>query len=86
MVLQERGKVTTQVDANTGTASDVERSGRHERALAARIPKAVTCGCGRPALFDLAKREFFCIGCGEAKLCLCVKSPLTSMARPVRVT
>lgn len=55
------------------------------RVQAARIPTPRACGCGQPVAFDLDKHEFFCIGCGASKLCVCVRSLFSSTIRPVQV-
>ncbi len=52
---------------------------------ATRAPTPRACGCGLPVAFDVEKHEFFCIGCGNAKDCVCRRSALTSSVRPVNV-
>lgn len=52
---------------------------------ARRIPNPASCGCGSPVSFDVERHEFFCIGCGAAKECTCLRSPWTSTVRPVNV-
>ncbi len=52
---------------------------------ASRTPTPRACGCGRPVAFDLGKQEFFCIGCGAARKCLCLRSRVSGSVRPVNV-
>ncbi len=59
------------------------RTPRHVHADRAPTPEA--CGCGLPVAFDVARHEFFCIGCGNARECVCRKSLLSSTVRPVNV-
>ncbi len=54
-------------------------------ARASRAPTPHACGCGRPVAYDVAKREFFCIGCGAAEQCLCLRSRVSGLVRPVNV-
>lgn len=52
---------------------------------AARAPNPQACGCGRPVAFDLEKHAFFCIGCGATRLCVCLRSAVSGIVRPVNV-
>ncbi len=61
--------------------------GRHMprtvHASRARTPRA--CGCGRAVAYDLEKQEFFCVGCGASRKCLCLRSRVSGLVRPVNV-
>lgn len=57
----------------------------HRRVRASRAPTPQACGCGLPVAFDPEKHEFFCIGCGAAKLCTCRTRFPGSAGRPVNV-
>lgn len=59
------------------------RRRQEQHAHRAETPHA--CGCGLPVAFDPERHEFFCIGCGEAGECVCRKSLLSSVVRPVNV-
>lgn len=76
----EERKVTTMT-----TVPPSSPESRHVRAHAARVATPRACGCGQPVAYDLNKHEFFCIGCGASKLCLCIRSPFSSGVRPVQV-
>ncbi len=52
---------------------------------AAKIPRPAACGCGSAVAFDADKKEFFCVRCGAARLCTCLRSVWTSTVRPVNV-
>ncbi len=77
--------MTNTEDPPVSAPEDLERPLRYPRIHAARVPMPEACGCGRAVSFDLDKHEFFCIGCGCAKMCVCRHSTLTSMVRPVQV-
>ncbi len=65
---------------------DAETTAVHHRSVhAARAPTPRACGCGRPVAFDLEKQAFFCIGCGATKQCLCLRSRVSGIVRPVNV-
>ncbi len=68
------------------SAHDTATEAVHRRALHAdRIPTPTACGCGLPVAFDVERKEFFCIGCGAGKECICRRSAWTSTVRPVNV-
>ncbi|HLE54282.1 MAG TPA: hypothetical protein VI999_03460 [Thermoplasmata archaeon] len=77
--------MTTPNDASAGLRPAAGARVRYPPIRALRVAKPRACGCGRPVSFDVDKHEFFCIRCGAAKLCVCRRSPLTSIVRPVQV-
>ncbi len=77
--------MTDTTDAAAGSRAVARQSHSSPRIEAARVPTPSACGCGLPIAFDLDKHEFFCIGCGASKLCLCRRSPFSSGTRPVHV-
>ena len=77
--------MTSTKDASIHSGSTESRPSRNWRVHAARVPTLRTCGCGLPAAFDVDKHEFFCIGCGGSKECLCRRSRFATSSRPVRV-
>ncbi len=52
---------------------------------ASRAPTPRACGCGRAVAYDLEKQEFFCVGCGGSRKCLCLRSRVSGLIRPVNV-
>lgn len=70
---------------NRDVARDASRPPASRTLRAARAPTPRACGCGRTVAFDVEKREFFCIGCGAARQCLCLRSRVSGLVRPVNV-
>jgi hypothetical protein len=70
---------------SSGSRVDSIAAVRHREVRARRIPNPVACGCGSSVAFDVAKHEFFCIGCGSARECPCRRSLLTASLHPVNV-
>ena len=77
--------VASTEDASIHSGSAASRPTRTWRLHAARVPTLRICGCGLPVAFDVDKHEFFCIGCGASKECLCRRSRFAAPSRPVRV-
>lgn len=75
----------TKTPQNLGVPPDAFGQPTHGTSAATRTPTPRACGCGRAVAFDVAKREFFCIGCGAAKQCLCLRSAVSGLIRPVNV-
>jgi hypothetical protein len=68
-----------------GPTGESISKGARRAVYARRIPQPASCGCGSPVAFDIEKHEFFCIGCGAAKECTCLRSLWSSTVRPVNV-
>ncbi len=77
--------MTGEKDASAYPGSASKAPLRYSRVHASRVPTPQACGCGQPVAFDAERHEFFCIGCGRAKECLCRRSWLSSNVRPVNV-
>ncbi len=78
--------MTASPDTSVHTGAVARPALPNRRIHAACVPNPLACGRGMPVAFDVDKREFFCIGCGQARACVCVRSPFSSAIRPVRVT
>jgi len=77
--------MTSTQEPAAGHGTPAERRRGLAEVRAARAPTPAACGCGLPVAFDVERHEFFCTGCGSAKQCVCRRSRLTSVVRPVNV-